>query len=129
MFFLGGCKPFRSNAKPKDTPVAVSQEGRPFSLPFLGDDVKGASEAILSNIRPLYRISFIFLGAAGVFGVWMGIKVGLGLALGGFSGLGACVLFSMFPRTVLLVPALGAVFLISYGIWYLLKRGRHNVGP
>lgn len=93
-------------------------EGRPFSLPFLGDDVVGASQAVLDNIKPLYRISHVLLGAGGFFALILGIRVGISLALGGFSGLASCVLFSMFPRTVLLIPALGSVFLI---VWWIRR--------
>ena len=124
MIFLAGCKP-----KPTPKPVDAMQceEARtPVRIPFLGDDVKGASQAVLDNIKPLYRIAFIFLGASGVVGLFIGLKAGLGLGLGGFVGLGTAVLLSEFPRTVLLFPAAGVVLLIAFGVVWIIKLWRRN---
>lgn len=129
LFFLSGCStPFRKGSEPIEKPQAVSQEGRPFSLPFLGDDVRGAGDVIIRNIQPLIRISSVSLGTSAVFWLLLGYKVGIGLALGGFTGLGVSVLFTEYPRTVLFVFALALLVLIGWGIWHLYRRIRNDPG-
>lgn len=128
LFFLGGCKPFRKNSQPQEKPQAVSQEGRPFSLPFLGDDIRGASAIVTDNIKPLVRISSVSLGTSAVFGLALGLRVGVGLALGGFAGLGVSVLFTQYPRTVLFLFAFAVLVLIGWGAWHLYRRVRDDPG-
>lgn len=119
MALFGGCRP--NKPTPDNKPKEYCEEGRPFSLPFLGDDIASASQATLDNLKPLYRMGFILFGIGIMVGILRGLATGAGIAGGGVLGIGVAVLFSEYPRAALVLPVLGAVFLIVWGVMWLRR--------
>lgn len=121
MVFFGGCQ--KNPTPPK--PVVVQDEGsaakKPVSFPFIGDDINAASEAVVVGVRPLYGFGIGLFGFGLLVGLVTGIPAGLRVMGGGLLGIASAVLFTEFPRSVLLIPLALVGFLIFKGACWLKR--------